>query len=176
MVAPVQIGGGISIGGGINIGTSPSFTLSSADFSNWNSGTFITPNTNTGFTTTGQSGPGEAFYGAYLGSAQGGNPAKLAEVQSFWANNGLATDTNAYMFNVTWGAGSTLSSGVVIMGFYSDPNGALQMGVVDTSNPIWQTPNTGYYSGPILTLAGTWNFPATFTLVIPVIPNGQNWC
>ena len=82
------------------------------------------------------------------------------------------------MFNVTWGAGSTLSSGVVIIEFYDygDNNAYLNFGVVDTSNPVWKNSGTGYYNGPIYTLAGTWNFPATFTLIDPHIVNGSDWC
>ena len=82
------------------------------------------------------------------------------------------------MFNVAWGPSSTLSSGVVIMGLYDygDTNVVLNMGVVNTSNPIWQTSGTGYYNGPIYTLAGTWNLPATFTIITPLIVNGNEWC
>jgi hypothetical protein len=156
------------------------FTLSQADFVNANWGTYISPltNQNDGFQTTGQSGPGEAFYGPWLSLDYGGNPTKLAEIRNYWSSKGLNTNTNAYMFNVIWGSGSTLNSGVVIMGFYDygDNNTYLDLGVVNTSNPIWQTSGTGYYSGPILTLAGTWTFPATFTLIQPPIINGNNWC
>jgi hypothetical protein len=156
------------------------FTLSQSDFVNANWGTYISPlaNQNDGFTTTGQSGPGEAFYGPNLSVGYGGNLTKLNEIRSYWSSNGLNTNSNAYMFNVTWGTGSTISSGVVIMKFYDygDTNAGLNLGVVDTSNPIWQTPGTGYYSGPILTLAGTWKFPSTFTLIQPPIEDGNNWC
>ena len=178
----VSIGAGVSIGPGWGIGITagPSFTLSSTDFTNAYSGTGITPNGNTGFTTTGQYGPGEEFYGPELGLNNGGNPAKLTEVLNFWTNNGLTTNGPAYMFNVVWGAGSTLASGVVIMGLYNtgDPSYSnnLNMGVVNTSNPVWQTSGTGYYDGPIYTLAGTWNLPATFTLIQPLITDGQDWC
>jgi hypothetical protein len=178
----IIIEGGITIGTGINVGgdgvSSASFTLTSSDFTNTNVGGYITSNGTTGFTTTGQSGPGEAVWVPILSLNNGGNPAKLAEVRAFWANNGLNPNNNAYMFNVTWGAGSTLSSGVVIMGLYDygDTNVVLNMGVVDTSNPIWQTSGTGYYSGPIYTLAGTWNLPATFTIITPNIVNNNQWC
>lgn len=159
-------------------GLASSFTLSPSDFTNYNWGTGLTPNGNTGFTTTGQYGPGEACYNPNLSLNSGGSPTKLTEIRAFWANNGLNTVSNAYMFNVTWGAGSTLASGVVIMTlyYYNDNDVYLNIGVVDTSNPIWQTSGTGYYNGPIYTLAGTWNFPATFTLITPLIVNGQNWC
>ena len=161
--------------------TGDTFTLSQSDFTNLNSyGTYISPltNPNDGFTTTGQGGPGEAFYSPSLSLSNGGNPTKLAEIRNFWTTNGLTVDSNAYMFNVTWGSGSTLSSGVAIIDFYDygDNQAFLNIGVVDTSNPIWQTSGTGYYNGPIYTLAGTWTFPATFTLISPLIVNGTDWC
>ena len=176
----IQLGAGITVGGGIGlVGTPPnSFSLSSLDFTFSNGGTYISPNGNTGFTTTGQAGPGEAVWTPLLSLNNGGSPAKLAEIRAYWASNGLNPTTNAYMFDVTWGAGSTLAYGVVIMGFYDygDNNAFLNMGVVDTGNPIWQTSGTGYYNGPIYTLAGTWNLPATFTVITPLIVNGNDWC
>jgi hypothetical protein len=157
-----------------------SFTLSQSDFSNANWGTYISPlgNQNDGFTTTGQAGPGEAYYEPWLSLNNGGNTAKLSELRYFWSSNGLTTNTNAYMFNVTWGTGSTLTSGVAIVEFryYDDNNASLNMGVVNTTDPVWQNSGTAYYDGPIYTLAGTWTFPATFTLIKPLIVNGQDWC
>jgi hypothetical protein len=176
----IKIEGGISVGGGISIGTTStaSFSLSSADFTVSYGGTYISPNGNTGFTTTGQGGPGEAVWTPSLSLNDGGSPAKLAEIRAYWTNNGLNPNTNAYMFNVAWGAGSTLASGVVIMRFYDngDTDTYLDMGVVDTSNPIWQTSGTNYFDGPIYTLAGTWNLPATFTIITPNIVNTNQWC
>jgi len=176
----IQVGAGISFGAGIGLGATPttSFSLSSTDFTiaPYN-GTYITPNGNTGFTTTGQGGPGEAYWSPELTPGNGGSPAKLDEIRAYWASNGLNTNNDAYMFNVNWGAGSTLASGVVIMRFWDGPaDQFLFMGVVDTSNPIWQTSGTNYYNGPIYTLAGTWNLPATFTIITPNIVNTNQWC
>jgi len=176
----IQLGAGISLGAGVGLGATPtnSFSLSSTDFTVSYGGTYISPNGNTGFTTTGQSGPGEAVWAPVLSLNNGGSPAKLAEIRAYWASNGLNPSTNAYMFNVNWGAGSTLASGVVIMTFfdYGNNNAFLNMGVVDTGNPIWQTSGTNYFNGPIYTLAGTWNLPATFTIITPNIVNGITWC
>jgi hypothetical protein len=179
----LTLGKGLTIGKGITFGAGtggggPSFSLSSADFTNTNVGGYITSNGNTGFTTTGPGGPGWAFWEPSLSLDNGGSPAKLAELRAYWASNGLNPNSNDYMFNVNWGAGSTLASGVVIMRFYDggDTNAYLDMGVVDTSNPIWQTSGTNYYNGPIYTLAGTWNLPATFTIITPNIVNANDWC
>jgi hypothetical protein len=53
MVAPgIKIGGGITIGGGIQIGSSsPSFTLSSSDFTSFGYGNGVTDIGNTGWGT-----------------------------------------------------------------------------------------------------------------------------
>ena len=183
MSVNLTLGEGLTIGSGITFGagsgSSSSFTLTSSDFINTNFGaSYITSNGNTGFTTTGQGGPGWAFWEPNLSLNNGGSPAKLAEIRAFWTSNGLNPNVNDYMFNVNWGAGSTLASGVVIMRFYDggDTNAYLDMGVVDTSNPIWQTSGTWYYNGPIYTMAGTWNLPATFTVITPLIDNANDWC
>jgi len=182
MSVNLTLGKGLTIGKGITFGagsgSSSSFSLSSTDFTYSNGGGYIIPNGNTGFITTGQGGPGQAVWTPSLSLNNGGSPAKLAEIRAYWASNGLNPSTDAYMFDVTWGAGSTLASGVVIMRFYDngDTNTYLDMGVVDTGNPIWQTPGTNYYDGPIYTLAGTWNLPATFTIITPNIVNNNQWC
>jgi hypothetical protein len=86
----IQFGQGITVGGGIGIGAGTpgaSFSLSSTDFTNTNVGGYITSNGNTGFTTTGQGGPGWAFWEPKLSLNNGGNPAKLAELRAYWASN-----------------------------------------------------------------------------------------
>ena len=72
MVAPLQIGGGITFEGGISVGanaiTSTSFTISPSDFTNAGNGQSITVNTPTGFTNNGTRGPGVNCYGPNLGT------------------------------------------------------------------------------------------------------------
>ena len=154
------------------------FTLNSSDFVYYNYGTYITPESTVGFVTTNSNvGPGESFYGPTLSLNQGGNLNKLNEIRAYYTNNGLTPGT-PYMFNVTWGSGSTLNSGVAVVEFYyyDDNNTYLYFGVVDTSNPIWQTPYTGYYQNPIKTLVGTFNLPVTFNVIKPLIPEYNDWC
>ena len=180
----ISIGPGITIGGGISIGGSGpggTFTISPSDFTTWSWGSYVSIPDTTGFTTSNAGvGPGEAFWGPQFGAQQGApSPAKRNELLAYWTANGLTINGNAYMFNVTWGPGSTLASGVVIMGLYDYNSGDytyLDFGVVDTSNPVWQTPGTGYYNGPIKTLVGTWNLPATFSVITPLITDGSDWC
>jgi hypothetical protein len=80
---------------------------------------------------------------------------------------------------VIWGTGSTLTGGVVLVGFaYYDPNNVyLNMGVVNTYTTAWQTSGSDNYQyGPIYTLPGTWAFSATFRLISPVIGDPVQWC
>lgn len=157
---------------------SVSFTINSSDFTNTYWGSNVTVNGTTGFTTGGNYGPGEEFVGLRLDPANGGNLTKLNELRALWAANGLAVNNNSYMFNVSWNTGSTTNSGVVVVGLYDygDSQANLNIGVVDTTNNTWQTSYTGYYNGPITTIPGTWNFPATFTLIRPTIIDWQDWC
>ena len=155
------------------------FVLSSSDFVNYNYGEGVTPFANFGFSTEGTDGPGHRFYGPQLGASQGGNTAKRDEIKAYFDNHGLdTTNATAYMFNVTWGTGSTLTGGVALVGLaYYDPNNVyLNMGVVNTYTNAWQTPGSGTYYGPPLSLAGTWNFPATFRLISPNIGDPTEWC
>ena len=158
------------------------FVLSSSDFTAWNNGGGVTPNSNLGFATAGEPtyGPGREFYTPLLGAAQGGNPAKLAEIKAYFDSHGLDTTNNTvYMFNVTWGSGSTLIGGVALVGmWYQNADSVyFNMGVVNTYTTAWQTPGSNTYQyGPIYTLPGTWNFPATFRLISPTIGDPTQWC
>ena len=158
------------------------FVLSSSDFTAFGWGGGVTPNGNSGFATAGEPtyGPGREFYTPLLGAAQGGNPAKLAEIKAYFDTHGLDTTNNTvYMFNVTWGSGSTLTGGVALVGFaYYDPNNVyLNMGVVNTYTTAWQAPGSDNFQyGPIYTLPGSWSFPATFRLISPTISDPVQWC
>ena len=172
------INGGV-LNGGVFRDQNNGFTISSADFTNWNWGSYLNINANLGFETTNDTvGPGYAFYSPQLGSSSGGSDAKLAEVKAYFDANGLNHNNRAYMFNATFGAGSTQAAGVVILELYywSATQGQLNMGIVDTSNPAWQVDYSNYYSGPPYTLLGTWNFPMTFSLITPPITDNSNWC
>lgn len=183
MVAPTVIEGGITIEGGISVGpdaTGATFTLSSSDFTQNYNGGGITPNTPTGFTNNGTEGPGWNFYGPCLGALNGApSPDKLNELIAFWAANGLVNDASAsYIFNVTWGPGSSPQSDKVVITLYPDSNyGTLDIGTVSTATNAWQTGGQDIYNNGVLFSAqGTYNFPATFTLYQPTIQNISSWC
>ena len=175
----ITIGSGITLGAGITAAAT-GFTISSADFVNYYNGGYITSASNLGFTTTtGSVGPGYEFFGPRLGSDNSGSDAKITEIKAYFDANSLNTGgSNSYMFNVTWGAGSTFGSGVAVAEFfYHSPTSAdFLFGAVDTSNPAWQTSGSNYYNGPPYSLVGTFNFPVTFSVITPLIVNGNNWC
>jgi hypothetical protein len=166
MVSPLQIGGGITIEGGITIGTAPSFTLTSADFTGFGGGSGVTTNGTAGFTTNGVNSAGQELYAADTFTS--GFASVLA---AFYATNSLATDYTGYIYSVTWGPGSTPGSSIVLIG---TDTSQLLISPVSTANNDWQTPGTDPYA--LQSAAGTYNFPATFTLYQPVIHDLNNWC
>ena len=77
---------------------------------------------------------------------------------------------DAYAWNVSWGAGSSVPSSIVRMSW----NGYnFDMIPIDTTDTQWQS---GSVNGPAL--YGTFNFPATFTPYNPItqLSNNNNWC
>ena len=174
----IQIGGSIEVGGAISIGDSgPSFTLTTADFTNYNIGGGAEGD-NTSFGIGGTHNAGETFYGPILSANNGGNAAKSAEILAYWNNNGLTVDSNSYLFDVQWGPGSGTNTArnVVVMTFnYTDVNNtSLFMGVVDTNVTGWDTPGQSPFD--IAAANGSFYFPATFTLIQPSIEDTNSWC
>ena len=94
-------------------------------------------------------------------------------------NSGDSYDVNrfnAYIFNVTWAAGSTVTSGLVRMSYDSN-YGSLYISTVDPTNTAYETSNPSNVDPGGATIPGTFNFPATFTLRTPVIQSGGTyWC
>jgi hypothetical protein len=144
----------------------PSFTLSSTDFTDWGYGGGVTPNGTSGFTTDGLYDAGTSLYGPYnfVGN-------KGTEINAFFNNNGLLTNSTGYIFDVMWGAGSSIPSGKVLMGFYGT---GLRIAPINTSNNNWQTPGQSNFD--IESIAGTFNFTATFILYSPTTAQGTSWC
>lgn len=169
-----------SIGTGMVFGAGgTSFTLSSSDFTNFSTG-YGAEGDGTGF---GIGGGGhtstQALYYANLSASVGGNAAKSAEILAYWTANGLNTNGGTYMFDVSWGPGSSTNTArnVVLLRFdYSDPNSTgLNIGTVDTNNAGWDTPGQDPYNA-IFAANGSFYFPATFTLIQPTIEDSNDWC
>ena len=75
-----------------------------------------------------------------------------------------------YIWNVTWGAGSSIASGLVKFA-YNNSNGQFFIEAIDPTDSAWST--SGYQNGT--SLVGTFLFPATFTPYISLI-NKDAWC
>jgi len=99
----------------------------------------------------------------------------LTEITNLWISAGITGTSQGYMFNVTWGPGSTIQNGVVKVGFYAVEGGTnnnIRICPIDESDPDYLTSGN---AGSTSSINGTFNFPATFTLIIPQIPKG-GWC
>jgi hypothetical protein len=147
-----------------------SFTINTSDIANlWGTGTGITTNGLVGYTSAGNDNIIFQLVNYELTSQ------KLSEITNIFNTNSLGTNYEGYIFNVTWGAGSSISSGIVRVGLSSNSN-QLLISAVDTAYNDWYL-NNGPGNPVNPSLAGTFNFPATFTLYTPVIQSESNyWC
>ena len=188
MTAPITIEAGIEIGAGINIGDFPvgySITLQASDFSagySYNTATIQYPiplgtNGVDGFTVDFSNippDPSNWIYTAYSPYVATINSQSVADFFNGLVTAGALSSTNEpALWSVTWGAGSSIANGYVIMSGAPFVNYNILVAPVDTAVAGWNTvpPN----NGTTTELAGTFMFPATFTLVTPAINKG-GWC
>ena len=175
----IQVGPGITIGAGIKMGTGASFSLTSADFTTAVFG-YGAEGDNTGFSIGGSYGAFGAFYAPQLQVVSGGSLAKANELIAFWANNGLTYQTASYLFDVSWGPGTSTNTArnvaVVLFDYYGDANSTfLRIGAVDTNITGWDTPGQDPLT-QISAANGTFLLPATFTLIQPDVQDGNDYC
>lgn len=172
----ITFGAGITLGAGITVtASSNSFTINSSDLSNgqaiYQNTTALGTNGVDGFENTGaENWLGEGYSSYNL------SPGLVAAISAAYNTVGLATNSSiGYLWNVTWGAGSTIASGVVKFGFYDgggNPASAyILIQAIDTANTNYQNPNNNNGTS----LVGTFLFPATFTIYDP-LTNKSNWC
>lgn len=183
----IEIGGSIQIGGGINIGdnTSYSITFQSSDFTQgyaFNTQTIDYPiplgtNGIDGFTVDLSNIPPDSTYLNYTANSPYNVQINNQTVADFF--NGLVTAgllssaSQSSLYSVTWETGSSITNGYAIMSGTSSSGGSLLIAPVDTAVTGWNTnPPT---NNTTQELAGTFLFPATFTLVNPVVHKG-GWC
>ena len=126
---------------------------------------FRSPNGTNGFTDNASQGAGGCIY---VFNATG---TLAATLDAYWAANGLDKDGGGYVFNVAWGPGSSGSS-LALVG-YESYNQVL-IGPLDPTGGAYQTQGLDNYSVPAA--AGTYNFPATFTLYQPKTKHNNDWC
>ena len=169
-----QVGAGISFGAGISLGAIPlSITVYPGDINflrvDYSSFAY-TGESSAGFTSL--SGPGSS-YSIVNGVLYVLSGATLDQYTALLTNYPfLASPTAPYAWNVSWNSGG---SGVVRMAFGFSNSDSLLIAPVDTTFPNWQTANT--YDVPLQ--AGTFTFPATFTLYSPtteLITGQSDWC
>ena len=153
----------------------PGFTVYSSDFSNFNTG-YGCEGDNTAFSIGGPYKSGQAFYEPNYAISQGGNVAKADQIQAYYNANGLTYNNYSYLFNVKYGAGSTVSSGIAVLSFYyySNESVYLYIGTVDTSIPGWDTPGTDPFT--LTALNGTFYLPFEFSVYTPITQDPSDWC
>ena len=172
-------GGNLSLINNSNSGnlvmSSPGFTILSSDFAVTTTG-YGCEGDNTGFSIGGFHPSGEAFYQANFALSVGGNIAKADQITAYFNANGLTVNNNSYLFNVAYGPGSTVSSGIAVVSFYyyNDQSVWLNIGTVDTSVPGWDTPGTNPFS--LTAQQGTFYLPFAFSVYNPITQDPSSWC
>ena len=163
MAVPIQIGGGITIGGGFTIGHILSFTITSADLSS----PVILGSGYSSYDTTGfTSDPGNYIYAMIQYTMTSDLESAITA-----AFNAGGLDVNlGYVWNVSWQTGG---AGIIRVAINGDGPNTLIISPIDTTDTQWQT---GSINGP--RQAGTFDFPATFTLYEPVtsMQSNTSWC
>lgn len=109
---------------------------------------------------------GEGWCGVY------GTLSDYTEIDSAYTSAGVGVDSSGFMCNVTWGAGSTVQNGVAKV-MYRIDNHNIRISPIDATDVDYLINNNS--SGDITALSGTFYFPATFTLLTPLIEKG-GWC
>jgi hypothetical protein len=151
-------------------GNLATFTISPSDFTNGGpiyQNTFgVGTNGVDGFVNTAAQGN---FLEGYYG--QGLTPSANSTISAAVTAAGLdPNNSTGYVWTVTWGAGSSISTGYVKFGYY-EPGQYFDIQTIDPADADWQLP--GYNNGT--SLAGTFLFPATFTIYSPLTNKG-GWC
>jgi hypothetical protein len=122
------------------------------------------PNGTSGFTKTQPNN--------YVGCGVYGATTNNTSIINAFANAGIATNDNSgYICSVEWGPGSSVKRGYAKVAFQAQ-NGFLTIDTIDPSNANNFNNDSGTDG---LSLVGTFNFPATFTLINP-LDNKGGWC
>jgi hypothetical protein len=103
-------------------------------------------------------------------------PALVTSISNYVTALGInPTNSQGYVYAVSWGAGSSISSGLAKLGFYNGSGDTTQSYVdiqtIDPTDTNWQNNN----SSAGTSLVGTFLFPATFTIYSP-LTDKNGWC
>ena len=118
----------------------------------------------TGFTIANSSDLGCGVYGRLSGYTQ---------VEAAFTSVGASMDYTGHIFDVVWGSGSTVTNGVAKVAYIPYSNHQINIISVDPTDVDYLINNNN--GGDSTSLAGTFNFPATFTFRTPIIEKG-GWC
>lgn len=156
--------------GSLVIGGGASFTILSLDITNggpiYQATVAQGTNGEEGFINT---SPQNWLYEGYY--AQGLSTSLVNAISNAYQSIGLdPNNSTGYVWNVTWGAGSSIASGLVKFGFYA-PGTYFDMQTIDPTDTNYQQQNTNNGTS----LAGTFLFPATLTPYLPLIDK-NGWC
>lgn len=94
------------------------------------------------------------------------------EIDLAYTSAGVGVDSSGFMCNVTWGTGSTVQNGVVKVMYRTDIH-TIRISPIDATDVDYLNNNNS--ANDITALSGTFYFPATFTLLTPLIDKG-GWC
>jgi hypothetical protein len=95
-----------------------------------------------------------------------------ASVLAAFTAAGAALDWHGYVCSVNWGTGSTISNGYAKVA-YDQGNHGIYIEPIDTTDTDYLINNDN--ANDSTSLVGTFNFPATFTILAPLISKG-GWC
>jgi hypothetical protein len=153
----------------INESACISFTITSSDFVNgapiYENTIALGVNGTSGFTNTASQGVIDQGY-----TGHGLTGTSLSQLITAYDSLGFSLSNNVgHLWYVTWGSGSTISQGIVKFG--SNVNGSyFDIQTIDTTDTTYLEQN-----GSGTSLAGTFTFPATFTIFYP-LTNKSGWC
>jgi hypothetical protein len=141
------------------------FTIDSSmldGLANVGNSNYASANGTAGYTTAVQ--VDNLYFGVY------GNLNTYSDIETAFASIGAPMNYNGYIFKVQWGAGSTYSDGLAKLSYNSTYH-QMTVSAIDPYDKRYLEQNNNQGSN----LVGTFNFPATFTFVSPLITK-QDWC
>lgn len=166
-------GGGIVVkgsGAGLKLYTSTvpgTFSIEIDEFTSENFGEGCSADSGSGVNGFVSSGVHQIIWNNYILY----NPADAStttKLDAAWSAVGLSPSNYGYVWNVSWGPGSSQPTGLVRL---------VWTGTYFVISPI-DPADTRYLSGNQASdsLPGTYLFPATFTPYLPLITEGNGWC
>ena len=168
----ITFGPGITLGAGISITPSANgFTVNASDLTGggaiYQNTIALGANGTEGFeNTASENWLGEGWYGYNL------TPEAITKFDAAMTSAGIdPTNTTGYVWLATWGTGSSISFGLVKIGYRNGDYALMDIQTIDPSDNNWENNNSN--SGT--SLVGTFKFPATFTIYSPLTNKG-NWC